>query len=75
MIKIDPTARVSPMADIEDSVRGTLIEIGARVMIDSFVKIKPTGGSGDGAGCGCNGAPPTPWSLLVLLFVRRRSRR
>ena len=47
MLKIDPTARISPMADIEASVRGTRIEIGPRVMIDSFVKIKPTGGSGD----------------------------
>ncbi len=34
-----------------------------------------TGGTVDDAGCGCNGAPPTPWSLLVLLLVRRRSRR
>ncbi len=47
MLRIDPTARISPMADIEESVRGTLIEIGPRVMIDSFVKIKPAGGSGD----------------------------
>ena len=47
MLRIDPSARISPMADIEDSVRGTLIEIGPRVMIDSFVKIKPAGGSGD----------------------------
>ena len=47
MLKIDPTARISAMADIETSVRGTLIQIGPRVMIDSFVKIKPTGGSGD----------------------------
>ena len=47
MLKIDPTARISAMADIEASVRGTLIQIGPRVMIDSFVKIKPTGGSGD----------------------------
>ncbi|MFN9711994.1 MAG: acyltransferase [Alphaproteobacteria bacterium] len=47
MLRIDPTARISPMADIEESVRGTLIEIGPRVMIDSFVKIKPTGGMGD----------------------------
>jgi acetyltransferase-like isoleucine patch superfamily enzyme len=47
MLKIDPTARISPMADIEDSVRGTVIEIGPRVMIDSFVKIKPAGGMGD----------------------------
>jgi virginiamycin A acetyltransferase len=47
MIEIDPTARVSPLADFEDSVRGTRILIGARVVIDSFVKIKPAGGSGD----------------------------
>lgn len=46
-IVVDPTARVSPLADIEDSVRGTRIEIGPRVVIDSFVKIKPAGGSGD----------------------------
>jgi len=47
MIDIHPTARVSPLADIEDSLRGTRIVIGARVVIDSFVKIKPAGGSGD----------------------------
>ncbi|MCE9661107.1 MAG: acyltransferase [Burkholderiales bacterium] len=47
MIEIDATARVSPLADIEDSVRGSRIVIGARSVIDSFVKIKPTGGSGD----------------------------
>lgn len=46
MIEIDPTARVSPMADIEESVRGTLIQIGPRAVVDSFVKIKPVGGSG-----------------------------
>jgi acetyltransferase-like isoleucine patch superfamily enzyme len=47
MLRIDPSARISRLADIEESVRGTLIEIGPRVMIDSFVKIKPAGGSGD----------------------------
>lgn len=47
MLKISPTAQISPMADIEDSTRGTLIEIGDRVSIDSFVKIKPAGGAGD----------------------------
>lgn len=47
MIEIDPTARVSPLADIEESVRGTLIRIGPRAMVDSFVKIKPVGGTGD----------------------------
>jgi acetyltransferase-like isoleucine patch superfamily enzyme len=47
MIQIDPTARVSSLSDIEDSVRGTRIVVGAHSFIDSFVKIKPAGGSGD----------------------------
>lgn len=47
MIVIDPSARVSALADIEDSVRGTRVVIGARTVIDSFVKFKPAGGSGD----------------------------
>jgi virginiamycin A acetyltransferase len=47
MIIIHPTARVHPLADIEESVRGTKIVIGARTMIDAFVKIKPVGGTGD----------------------------
>ena len=47
MIEIHATARVSPQADIEDSVRGSRIVVGARSVIDSFVKIKPTGGRGD----------------------------
>jgi acetyltransferase-like isoleucine patch superfamily enzyme len=38
---------ISPLADIEDSVRGSLLQIGARTAIDAFVKIKPAGGSGD----------------------------
>lgn len=57
MIEIDPTAKVSPLADIEDSVRGTLIRIGPKTVIDSFVKIKPAGGAGDvviGAECAIN---------------------
>ena len=57
MIEIDPTARISPLADIEDSVRGTLSRVGPRTVIDSFVKIKPAGGSGDvviGAECAIN---------------------
>lgn len=57
MLKIDPAAVISPLADIERSVRGTLIEIGPRTMIDSFVKIKPAGGSGEvviGADCAIN---------------------
>lgn len=47
MIDVDPTARVSPLADLEASVRGTRIVIGPRVFIDAFVKIKPAGGTGD----------------------------
>ena len=47
MIVIDPSARVSPLADIEDSVRGTRIEVRKGAVIDAFVKIKPAGGSGD----------------------------
>jgi acetyltransferase-like isoleucine patch superfamily enzyme len=47
VIEIAATARVSPLADIEDSVRGSRIVVGAGSVIDSFVKIKPTGGSGD----------------------------
>lgn len=57
MIAIDPTARVSALADIEDSVRGSRIIIGAGAVIDAFVKIKPAGGGGDviiGAGCVIN---------------------
>ena len=47
MLCIAPTARISRLADIEDSSRGSRITIGDDVTIDSFVKIKPAGGSGD----------------------------
>lgn len=47
MIEIHPTAQVSRLADIEDSVRGTRIAVGAHSVIDSFVKVKPAGGQGD----------------------------
>jgi acetyltransferase-like isoleucine patch superfamily enzyme len=46
-IEIHPTARVSSQADIEDSTRGTRITIGENSVIDSFVKVKPAGGSGN----------------------------
>jgi len=46
-IIIDPSARISKLADIEDSIRGTKIVIGANSFVDSFVKIKPVGGAGD----------------------------
>jgi virginiamycin A acetyltransferase len=47
VIDIHPTALVSHFADIEDSIRGTKISIGQHCRIDSFVKIKPVGGSGN----------------------------
>lgn len=47
MFDIDETAKISSLADIEDSILGTRIEVGARTQIDSFVKIKPAGGIGD----------------------------
>jgi len=46
-ILCDSTAFISALADIEDSIRGTRIVVGANSIIDSFVKIKPAGGSGD----------------------------
>ena len=46
-INISPTAFVSEKADIEDSVRGSKITFGENSYIDSFVKIKAAGGSGD----------------------------
>ena len=54
---ISPDARISPLADIEASVRGTRLDVGAGSVIDSFVKIKPVGGVGDvtiGARCFLN---------------------
>lgn len=47
LIELHPDAKISKWADIEDSVRGTRIVIGAGSSIDSFVKIKPAGGTGD----------------------------
>ncbi len=47
MNQFDPSARISPMADIETSVRGSKLVVGANSTIDAFVKIKFTGGSGD----------------------------
>jgi len=44
---IDRSSIISPLADIEDSVRGSKISIGKRTQIDAFVKIKPAGGIGD----------------------------
>lgn len=47
MIELHPTAKVSPQADIEDSIRGSRLIVGAHSVIDSFVKVKPAGGAGN----------------------------
>jgi len=47
MLIISEQARISPLADIEDSVKGSKVIIEEHVTIDAFVKIKPAGGSGD----------------------------
>lgn len=47
MLIISEKAKISPLADIEDSVRGSKIIIKDYAVIDSFVKIKPAGGMGD----------------------------
>ena len=46
-IQILPHAFVSDKADIEDSIRGSVIRFGENSYIDSFVKIKAAGGAGD----------------------------
>ncbi len=46
-LHIEISSVISPLADIEDSIRGSNIRIGKRTQIDSFVKIKPAGGTGD----------------------------
>lgn len=47
MNQISTLAKISPLADIERSVRGNAVVIGDHVTIDSFVKIKFAGGDGD----------------------------
>ena len=47
MLIISEQAKISKLADIEDSVRGSKIIIERDVVIESFVKIKPIGGMGD----------------------------
>ena len=47
MLNIADSADISSLAHIEESQRGTLIEIGERVYIDSFVRIRPVGGDGN----------------------------
>lgn len=45
--QFDPAARISDKADLEVSVRGSRLVVGARAMLDAFVKVKFVGGSGD----------------------------
>ena len=47
MNQIADTAVISHLSDIETSSRGSRLIVGDNVMIDAFVKIKFTGGSGD----------------------------
>lgn len=47
MLLADPSARISKLADIDQSSRGTRIIVGAHSMIDSFVRIKCAGGTAD----------------------------
>jgi len=47
MLKIAASAQISDLAHIDDSTRGTTIEIGENVYIDSFVRIRPVGGEGN----------------------------
>ncbi len=46
-MSISPKARISKLAEIEDSVRGSKLIIEDGVFIDAFVKIKFVGGTGD----------------------------
>lgn len=47
MNEISSSARISPLADIEVSSRGSSLIVGNESVIDSFVKIKFVGGGGD----------------------------
>lgn len=47
MLQISSSAKISKLADIEESIRGTKIIIDDEAVVDSFVKIKPVGGTGD----------------------------
>ena len=47
MLSIAASARISRLADIEDSLRGSSVVIEDEVVIDAFVKLKAAGGLGD----------------------------
>jgi virginiamycin A acetyltransferase len=44
---IAASARISPLAYVEESSRGSRLEIGERAFVDAFVAIKFVGGTGD----------------------------
>jgi Acetyltransferase (isoleucine patch superfamily) len=44
---ISDTAAISPLSDLETSVRGSKLTIGGHSLIDAFVKVKFAGGTGD----------------------------
>lgn len=44
---ISPEAHISPLAHLEDSIKGSEIRIEEGVVIDSFVKLKAAGGLGN----------------------------
>jgi acetyltransferase-like isoleucine patch superfamily enzyme len=47
VLRIHDSARISSLAEIEESMRGSVIEIGPECDIDAFVRIRAAGGSGD----------------------------
>jgi len=40
LLRVHESAKISPKCDIEDSIKGSIIEIGSHSVIDSFVKFK-----------------------------------
>lgn len=52
-----PTAKISPLADLDRSIRGSILSIGEASVVESFVRIKFSGGLGDviiGENCNIN---------------------
>ena len=47
MNSVSPEARISPLADLDTSSRGSRLIVELRAVIDAFVKIKFAGGEGD----------------------------
>jgi len=47
MNEVSAKASISTLADIEESAKGSKLVVAGGVMIDAFVKIKFTGGTGD----------------------------